>query len=462
MIFFNQAKHRMTPGPGPGTGRDGVGSPGWTTSARRGHSPEGAGPSAPLNANPADGLALSSKDRVARSVDLKAGIGTASLAFRGYDVANLGRTPELLEHPAYGPVVRRVLDRASAISADALHRPFDLAGRVSARAESTLDTFAEDVALIVAVELAQLDLLREFFGVDVSKARQSFGYSIGEMSAMISGGVFTLEELLPVPLGCCDDAASLALGTTLGILFSRGPAIPLKDVQDLCTTVSSEGRGMVGVSSYISPNTVLVIGQGDTLDRLEKAMIGFLPPKTMLRRKTHKLPPLHTPLVWQRNLPNRAAVALYNIGGGHKAPSPRVISCVTGSASYNALNARDTLIRWVDQPQLLWDVIGETLVGDVDLLVHVGPAPNLIPATFDRLSNNVTKQLGNRYLQMIGRGVGSSINRHAWLSRLLPSRASLLRAPHLHHVVLEDWLLEQPLDSRRIQCIQSDSVVESS
>jgi len=447
MMFFNSAKRRMNPGPG----RGGVSLP-WKTQSRRGPAGAGAGPSSTGVAPAAGGTGAATPpsraaNRVAGGVDLKARIGTASFAFRGYDVANMGRTPELLEHPAYGPIVRRYLDDASAISAEALGRPMDLAARVSARAESGLETFAEDVALIVAMELAQLELLKEFFGVEVGGARQSFGYSIGEMAAMIAGGVFTLEQLLPVPLGCCDDAAALAPGTTLGIVFSRGPAILLKDVQDLCTAVSSEGRGMVGVSSYISPNTVLVIGQGDTLDRLEKAMQGYLPPKTMLRRKAHKLPPLHTPLVWQRNLPNRAAVALYNIGGGLKAPAPKVISCVTGAATYNALNARDTLIRWVDQPQLLWDAITETLVGDVDLVVHAGPAPNLIPATFERLSNNVTKQLGNRYLQMIGRGVGSSINRHAWLARLLPSKASLLRAPHVQHVVLENWLLEQPLDS---------------
>src|SRR5262249_3025352 len=188
--------------------------------------------------------------------------------------------------------------------------------------------------------------------------------------------------------------------------FSRGTAIPLKDVQDLCTEVSSEGRGMVGVSSYLSPNTLLVIGQGDTLDRLEKAMPGRLPEKTMLRRKPHKLPPLHTPLVW---LPNRAAVGLYKIGGSRPAPSPRVVSCVTGAASYDALNARDTLIRWVDHPQLLWDVITETLVAGVDLVVHAGPAPNLIPATFERLSNNVAKQFGNPSFHIIARRVGSPI-----------------------------------------------------
>jgi hypothetical protein len=27
----------------------------------------------------------------------------------------------------------------------------------------------------------------------------------------------------------------------------------------------------------------------------------------------------------------------------------------------------------------------------------------------------------------------------------LPSRTALLRAPAVHHVILEDWLLEQPV-----------------
>ena len=106
---------------------------------------------------------------------------------------------------------------------------------------------------------------------------------------MIAGGVFTLEQLLPVPLGCCDDAAALAPDTTLGVVFSCGPtAIQLlkDDLQDSCIGRQQRRAGMVGVSSYLSPNTVLIIGQGDTLDHVEKAMHSFLPPKTMLRRKS--------------------------------------------------------------------------------------------------------------------------------------------------------------------------------
>jgi [acyl-carrier-protein] S-malonyltransferase len=449
MLFFNNAKKRENGHAGRWQGalpwkvKDRREPPRERAVASRPGEEPAAGDETVIGASLAPGPETTREVVEVRGVDLKSRIGTASFAFRGYDVSNLGKSPELLAHPAYGTIVRGFLDEASQISAETLGRPVDLAARIEARAPTELETFAEDVATIVSMELAQLKLLEEFFGVPVGTARQSFGYSIGELASMVAGGVFTLEELLPVPLACADDSAELARDTTLGVIFSRGPAIVLKDVQDLCTSVSSEGQGMVGVSSYLSPNTVLVIGQGDTLDRLDRAMPAFLPDKTMLRRKPHKLPPLHTPLVWQRNIPNRAAVALYKIPGHLKPPSPKVVSCVTGTASYDALNARDTLIRWIDHPQLLWDVITETLGENVDLLVHAGPAPNLIPATFERLSNNIAKQFGNRYFQRIGREVGSRMNKYAWLSRMLPSKAALLRAPHVEHVILEDWLLEQ-------------------
>jgi [acyl-carrier-protein] S-malonyltransferase len=39
-------------------------------------------------------------------------LGYTAFAFRGYNTTNLGRTSELLAHPAYGPVVERYLVEA--------------------------------------------------------------------------------------------------------------------------------------------------------------------------------------------------------------------------------------------------------------------------------------------------------------------------------------------------------------
>ena len=38
--------------------------------------------------------------------------------------------------------------------------------------------------------------------------------------------------------------------------------------------------------------------------------------KVMLRRNPNRWPPLHSPLVWQKHIPDRTAMALYRVGGG--------------------------------------------------------------------------------------------------------------------------------------------------
>ena len=382
--------------------------------------------------------------------ELQGRLRSSALAFRGFDLDNLGRSVELLDHPAYGPMVARALGEASALASDAIRRDVDLAAHVRAGPRSNLEFFAEDVATIVAMELAQLEILKDCFGVDASKAKISFGYSIGELAALVFGDVFTLDQLLTIPLALAPDCVELADDLTMGVLFTRGPALPMDAVERLCRSVSGEGNGLVGPSAFLSPNTALILGQGGTLDRLD-ARKGELPlpkgAKVVLRKNANRWPPLHSPLVWQRSIPNRAAMALYRAGGGHLRPSPPILSCVTGAESYHPGEAREILTDWTDHPQRLWDVVDRTLALGVETVIHVGPKPNLIPATFARLASNVERQLGNKYLGKFGRGVVAGLSRNAWLARLLPSRTALLRAPYLHHVILEEWLLEQPLGS---------------
>ena len=42
----------------------------------------------------------------------------------------------------------------------------------------------------------------------------------------------------------------------------------------------------------------------------------------------------------------------------------------------------------------------------------------------------------------MGMRAAAGLARRPWLSAILPSRAALLRAPMLKHIILEDWLLE--------------------
>jgi len=58
---------------------------------------------------------------------------TSAFAFRGYNVTNLGMTPELLEHPAYQSIIEKYLHRGSQICSDVKGRPVDLVHRVKNR-----------------------------------------------------------------------------------------------------------------------------------------------------------------------------------------------------------------------------------------------------------------------------------------------------------------------------------------
>ncbi|MBI84691.1 MAG: ACP S-malonyltransferase [Planctomycetaceae bacterium] len=375
-------------------------------------------------------------------IDLQSGLSESAFAFRGYNLTNLGRSSELLEHAAYGRIVRKHLLAGSRICSDVTERNVDLVSRVRQGRETSLKTYSDAISIVVCMELAQLELLQEFFGIDYRQSKLLYGYSLGEVAAVIAGGVHDLEGPLRVLLTHADEVADLAHDVTMGVLFSRGPELPLNDVQRQCVRINSEGRGVIGVSAYLSPNSVLLLGQGDTVDRFKDSLREVLPDRIYLRKNAHRWPPMHTCIVWERNIPNRSALMMHTIQGGFKEPQPEIFSLVTGDVGYHDYNARELLCRWIDQPQHLWTAVYATLARGVETLVHVGPQPNLIPATFKRLSVDVEGQTRGS----VGMRALSNIIRRPWLSALLPSRTALLRAPLLKHVNLEDWLLQHQPD----------------
>jgi len=367
---------------------------------------------------------------------------TTAFAFRGYNLTNLGRSDELLAHAVYGPVVAEYLERASRVCASIVNRPIHLVQRVQRREEPTLAEYDEAIAVIVAMELAQIDLLKRFHGVDYEQNRLAFGYSLGEVVALSASGAFDMEQGLVIPLTMAKDCAELAENVTLGVLFSRGKALKYDEVTRLCQFINSQGEGVVGVSAVLSPNTLLLIGQGDTLERLKAVMHDFLHPRTNLKLNPNRWPPLHTPIVWQRAVPNRAAVLLHTLQTSNRMPRPTVFSLVTGSTSYNEFNVRETLHAWVDHPQRLWDAICYVHSAGIETVVHVGPEPNLVPATFRRVRDNVLQQTAGAGFRSLGTRAFSTLAGRQWLSAILPARTALLRAPRMRHIILEDWLLE--------------------
>lgn len=365
-------------------------------------------------------------------------ISNSALAFRGYDVKNLGRTNELLSIPAYREHLVHHLEIASEECSNTLGRDVDLVKHIESEEEFTLDQYGEAISMIVAVEQGQLQILQDCFELDYREAMFSFGFSLGEISALVAGGTFALDDALRVPLMLSPDGIELAHDVTLGIVFSRKEELSVEDIERTLLELNTKGDGVIGISTHLSPNSVLVMGTGSTIDRLKNRLKEEFPKGTNLRCNDSKWPPIHTPIILEKDFTARVGRYLHTNPTGFGKPKPDILSLVTADFTYNDYNARDHMIRWTGQKQLMWEAVEAVLHSDVQTLIHVGPDPNIIPSTFDRLSKNVIAQTeASKGIQALARAVD-----RPWLRKLMPHRADLLRAPSLKHVILEDWLID--------------------
>ncbi len=359
------------------------------------------------------------------------------LAFRGYNVTNLGRTGELLRDRRYEPIVAETLREASEVCAEVTGKPVRLVDRVRRRRETTLRSYAQAIALVVGTEIAQMRILEAVHGIDYRKVRALMGYSLGEITALAVGGVVDWREALALPLELAADCVDLAKGVTLAVVFTRQRKLEEGDIQRLCLQVNEQGRGVIGVSAWLAPNSILLMGQGRTIDAFRELAARQLEVPVLVRKNTQRWPPLHTPIMWQRSVADRVSQRMHTLHFELQRPAPPVWSLVTGGEDYSDVNHRDMLRRWVDHPQRLWDVVERIFNSSVTHVVHVGPGPNIIPATLKRLADNVRLQLKDN----MGMRALAVAARRPWLAALLPEDSALLLAPELTQFNLEDWLL---------------------
>ena len=264
-----------------------------------------------------------------------------------------------------------------------LGRDVDLERRLRETREADLANYAEAVALVFATEMAQLDLLQEQHGYDLKTAELAFGYSLGELVALAASGILVGEEALRVPIAMASDCATLARDVTMGVLFSRELPIDENLVDQLCDEITAGGDGVIDVSAVLSPNSMLLLGQGTTIEQFRSRMKDAFPARVHLRVNDSRWPPLHTPIVRQKNVPDRAAVMIQSMQVSDATPEPPVLSLVTGQAvSGGPVAVRKLLRDWVDHRQRLWDAVCGVLHAPVQTVVHIGPEPNVIPATF--------------------------------------------------------------------------------
>ncbi len=366
-------------------------------------------------------------------------ISTTAFVFRGYNVTNMGRTPELLNHPRFGGYHAKRLEQCSQIASDVLHRRIDLLGRVSQGEETNLDSYSDAIALIMAVEMAQVDILEQEYNVQLAKAQYLMGYSLGELTALVAGRCLSLEDALTIPLALSSDIAKLAPTCTLAVVFCRKTLLGAERVYQICQQINAEGNGLIGISAVLSPNSLIVIGEADTTTRLHVRLQETISDRVHLKKNPHKWPPMHTPIVWREHINSRAALLMSQMKSGFTAPHPPVLSLVTGECSYTDANVRDLICQWVDKPQQLWQAVYHTLSSGTASLVHLGPEPNIVPATYSRLAENVEAQVK---ASISARALSTLVYR-PWLNALIGERAYLLRAPTIKQTNLEDWLLDK-------------------
>jgi len=368
-----------------------------------------------------------------------------AFAFNGYSPCNLGKTPELLAHPRYRGIFERTLAEASEVCADVMRTPVDLLARVRNRQAETLADYHESIMLVVAAELAQIEVLRKQFGIDFTKANMVYGFSLGELATLAATKVLSVRDSVEIPLKMSRDMVELAEDLTLGVMFSRSrKKIDRDKVRDLCTDINLEGKGVIDVSTYLAPNSMLLLGQGDTIDRFKQRLGEISSERISIRKNGDKWPPMHTSIVWQRNVTSRSRMLMQRMRTGFTAPAVPLYSLATGDFSYDGIKTREVIGRWIDQPQRLWDAVDTTLARGVKTVIHVGPSPNIIPATFKRLATTVESFAKSLPARTLSRIAGKK-----WLSPMLPKRVNMLRAPTMRHVMLEDWLLQQENGSNK-------------
>lgn len=366
-------------------------------------------------------------------------LSTTAFVFRGYNVTNMGRTPELLNHPRFGGYLAKRLEQCGEIASDVMHRPIDLLGRVSRGEETNLDTYSDAIALIMAVEMAHVDILEQEYHVQLAKAQYLMGYSLGELTALVAGRCLSLEDALTIPLSLSTDTAKLAPTCTLAVIFCRKATLNADRVHHFCQEINAEGNGLIGISAVLSPNSLIVIGEQDTTSRLHVRLQEAIADRVYLKKNPHKWPPMHTPIVWREHINSRASLLMSQMKSGFTAPKPPVLSLVTGACSYTDSNVRDIICQWVDKPQHLWQAVYHTLSSGTESLIHLGPEPNIVPATYSRLAENVEAQIK----ASISTRALSTLVYRPWLNALIGERAYLLRAPTIKQTNLEDWLIDK-------------------
>jgi [acyl-carrier-protein] S-malonyltransferase len=205
--------------------------------------------------------------------------------------------------------------------------------------------------MIVAADLAQVELLEEFHGVRFREAKLAYGYSLGELSAVACAGVFTMAEVLTCRWPWQKTRRAGRERRDGNLVFPR-PGDRRNGREPVVSADHFGGHGTIAVSAILTPNTYLLLGQNDTIARFKSQMHEVLPDPAHIKINPERWPPLHTPIVRQKHIPDRAAVMMATT----RWTSAALPSCAVARhrrAQLRRLSRTRHLRDWIDHPQRL-------------------------------------------------------------------------------------------------------------
>lgn len=215
---------------------------------------------------------------------------------------------------------------------------------------------------------------------EIEKPDMVAGHSLGEFSALVACGVLEFEDALKLVSKrasamqeCCEKHPG-AMAAVIGL--------PVEEIENVCSEISSEGRGIVLAANYNSPQQTVISGEKESVllacDRLKEKGA-----KRALMLNVSGA--FHSPLMDQARHALSAVIDKYTF----HTPSIPIYQNVSATAQTDPLSIKSNLLAQLTS-SVRWSQTIRNMVKDgAKEFTEVGPG-NVLQGLVSRIVNNNT------------------------------------------------------------------------
>ena len=215
--------------------------------------------------------------------------------------------------------------------------------------------------VIVTMELAILEILNK----NGIKADMSAGLSLGEYSALVSGGALTIEDAMAIIKKRGEYMQELCPKEEWAMVAILG--LEDEQVEEVCQKVTT---GFVAPANYNYPGQVVISGDRKGIDEaitIAKEMGA----KRVVELKTSG--PFHTEKLEEAS----KALAKYLEDIQIKTPTSIVVKNLDAKPYTSEDNIKEILAKHITNPTRMSDTITYMIENGVDTFVEIGPRKNI-------------------------------------------------------------------------------------